>query len=60
MLIKPADNQSTTTFVAANVESDFKDTHHAVAVLPIVDAKADLAMAAGLRKPKVSNPVRLS
>lgn len=59
MLTKPTDNQTTTTVADANVESAFREMHHAVAVLRIVDGKANLARAAGQRKPKVRNPIGL-
>jgi hypothetical protein len=59
VLTKPADNQTTTTFADANVKSAFRDMHHAVAVLRIVDGKANLARAAGQRKPKVRHPIGL-
>jgi len=60
VLTTPADDQTITTFVDASLESAFREMHHAVAVLRILDAKANLAMAAGQRKPKVRNPVRLT
>lgn len=47
-----ADAQTTTTFADAAVADAFRDFHNACARLRIVSAKANLARAAGQRKPK--------
>lgn len=59
VLTLPGDAQTTTEFVQADVTQAFRDFHHQSATLRIVDAKANLSMAAKQRKPKVRCPVSI-
>jgi hypothetical protein len=56
----PADAQTQSVFQAIDVAEAFKAFHHDLAVLRIVQRKANLSMAAGQRRPVVQRPLRLS
>jgi hypothetical protein len=60
ILTKPADGQTFTTFVDPVMAQLFRDFHHRAATMRITESKANLAMAAGQRRPKVRHPVLLS
>lgn len=59
VLTKPADGQTTTVFIDPAVSEAFSGFHHRAALLRIVCAKKNMAMAAGQRKPKVRLPVAI-
>ncbi len=59
ILSEPADGQATTSFIDPTVSQAFVAFHHSAALLRIVRAKVNLAMAAGQRKPKVKQPVAI-
>lgn len=52
--------QTQSVFQAIDVAEAFKAFHHDLAVLRIVQRKANLSMAAGQRRPVVQRPLRLS
>lgn len=56
----PADAQTQSVFLDVDVAAAFKEFHHNLAVLRIVQRKANLSMAAGQRRPVVQRPLRLS
>ena len=53
----PADGQTTSVFIEAAVAGSFRAFHHQAALLRIVSARRNMAMAAGQRRPKVRFPV---
>ncbi len=53
------DGQSRATFIDPAIAQVFRDLHHAVAVLRVIDRKANLSMAGKQRVPKIKFPVRL-
>lgn len=55
----PADWQTQSVFLDVDVAAAFKEFHHDLAVLRIVESKANLSMAAGQRRPVVQRPLRL-
>ena len=59
VLTKPADGQTTTTFIDAVIGQAFRDFHHQAAMMRIIEKSANLAMAAKQRRPKVKLPVML-
>lgn len=56
----PADAQTQSVFQDLVVAEAFKTFHHDLAMLRIVQRKANLSMAAGQRRPIVQRPLRLS
>ena len=59
VLSKPADGQTTTTFVDRDAAEAFRVFHHASALMRIVARHRNLAMAASQRRPRVRLPVSL-
>jgi hypothetical protein len=59
VLSDPADGQTTTTFVDADVAKAFRDFHHGAARLRIISKDRNLAMAAGQRCPKLKRQVQI-
>ncbi|MDH4745871.1 DCL family protein [Sphingomonas sp. CBMAI 2297] len=60
VLTKPADGQTFTTFIDPMIAGAFRDFHHQAATMRIIEGKANLAMAARQRRPKVRLPVQLA
>ena len=56
----PADAQTQSVLLDVDVAAAFKEFHHDLAMLRIVERKANLSMAAGQRRPVVQRPLRLS
>jgi len=56
----PADAQTQSVFQDLVVAEAFKTFHHDLAMLRIIQRKANLSMAAGQRRPVVQRPLRLS
>ncbi|MYN12782.1 DUF3223 domain-containing protein [Pusillimonas sp. TS35] len=55
----PADRQTTSTFLEAEVANAFQAFHHDQALLRVLSRTANLQTASAARKPKISRPVRL-
>jgi hypothetical protein len=58
-LTKPSDNQLTTTFIDPAVTEAFRAFHRGAATLRVIAPGANLARAAGQRRPKIARPVIL-
>lgn len=58
-LTRPSDNQLITTFVDPAVADAFKAFHRRAAMLRVIAPGANLARAAGQRRPKITRPVLL-
>ncbi len=56
----PTDAQMQSVFLDVDVAAAFKEFHHDLAALRIVERKANLSMAVGQRRPVVQRPIRLS
>jgi hypothetical protein len=56
----PGDAQTVSAFADKNIADTFIRYHHALAQMRMVSDKANLAMAAGQRRPKILRPVVLS
>lgn len=59
VLTKPSDAQLTTTFLDPEVAEAFRVFHRGAATLRVISSFANLARAAGQRRPKISRPVTL-
>ncbi|MBJ7442018.1 MAG: hypothetical protein JHD35_23780 [Sphingopyxis sp.] len=58
-LTEPSDNQLTTTFIDPAVAEAFRAFHRGAATLRVIAPGANLARAAGQRRPKIARPVIL-
>lgn len=58
-LTRPSDNQFTTTFIDPAVADAFRVFHRGAAALRVIAPGANLARAAGQRRPKIVRPVLL-
>jgi Protein of unknown function (DUF3223) len=59
ILTAPQDMQTRTQFIDAALAANFREYHHAAAILRVIHRDQNLSMAARQRRPKVKRPVKI-